>query len=121
MANDDKFEMPMAAFAEKSVEQARAAFESFVTATQEALNRAQTQALTAQGGMREMSELAMRYTERNIQASFEFAQKLVRAKDTKEMVDLQTDYIRRQIDVLSEQALELGKQAAKLGTPPATS
>lgn len=117
MATQDRPEMPMAAFAEKGMEQAKAAFESFVTATQEAVNRMQAQALSAQGGMREMSELAMRHTERNIQASFDFAQKLTRAKDAKEMAELQAEYLRKQIDVLSEQAQELGRHAAKLGMP----
>jgi hypothetical protein len=117
MATDNTFEMPMAAFAEKSVAQARAAFDSFVTATQEAVNRAQAQALSAQGGMRELGELAMRHSQRNVQASFDFAQNLMRAKDAKEMADLYTDYIRKQMQTLTEQAQELGKEAAKLGMP----
>jgi hypothetical protein len=117
MATENKFEMPMAAFAEKSKEQAKAAFEGFVNAAQEAVNRAQAQAFSAQGGMRELSELAMRHTQQNVQASFDFAQSLTRAKDTKEMADLYAVYIRTQMETLTRQAQELGKQAASFGAP----
>ena len=87
MANSN-FEVPdMRAFAEKSVEQMKTAFDGFLAATQNLINQAQTQALGAQSGVREMSELAMRYTERNIAAT------------------------------LSEQAQEFGRQAAKIGVP----
>jgi hypothetical protein len=69
-----------------------------------------------------MSELAMRYTQRNIAASFEFAQKLAQAKDAKELAELNAEYIRRQMEALTEQAQELGRQAAaKLVTPKASS
>lgn len=121
MPDNDMFQMPMGVFAEKSVEQAKVAFDTFVKATQEAVNRVQSQAVSAQGGMREMNELALRYTEKNIQNSFEFAQKLMRAKDAKEMAELHAEYIRHQLEALSEQAQELGRSAAKVATPPASS
>jgi phasin len=123
MAQDNNFEMPdMRAFAEKSVEQMRTAFDGFLAATQKAVNQAQTHALSTQGGVREMSELAMRYTQRNIAASFEFAQKLAQAKDAKELAELNAEYIRRQMEALTEQAQELGRQAAaKLVTPKTSS
>jgi len=118
MPKDNGFDMPdMRAFVEKSVEQAKTAFDSFLSATQQAVNTAQSQALSTQGGMREMGQLAMRFTERNIAASFEFAQKLLKAKDAKEIADLHAEYIKAQMQALADQAQELGRQAAKLGTP----
>jgi phasin len=117
MAKDDIFDSPMRVFAEKSVEQAKSAFDSFVAATQEVVNRAQNQAMSTQTGAREMGELAMRYAERNIAASFDFAQRLVQAKDAKEMADLHAEYIKKQMQTLTEQAQELGREAAKLGMP----
>jgi phasin len=110
------FDIPpeMRAFAEKSVEQARAAFESFVSATQQAVNKAQAQALNAQSGAREVGELALRYAGDNVSASFEFAQRLVAAKDGSEVAAMHADYVKKQIAVLSDQAKELTKRAAKL-------
>jgi phasin len=104
----------MRAFAEKSVEQARVAFDSFISAAQQAVNTAQTQALNAQSGAREAGELALRYAEQNVAASFEFAQRLVAAKDPGEVAAMHADYVKNQIAVLSDQAKELGKKAGKL-------
>jgi hypothetical protein len=122
MAQDNSFQMPdMRALAEKSVEQAKMAFDSFVAAAQQAVNTAQNQALTAQSGVREIGELAVRNTEKNIAASFAFAQRLMQAKDAKEIAELHAEYLKEQMQTLSEQAQEFGRQAMKLGVPPGDS
>jgi len=118
MAKDNgaAFEVPsqMRELAEKSVAQAKQAFDSFISAAQQAVTTAESQAETARSGAKEVSELAMRYAERNIDSSFEFAQKLVRAEDAKEVVSLHGEYVRGQIAALTEQAKELGQQAVKM-------
>lgn len=110
------FDVPteMRAFAEKSVEQAKQAFDSFIAATQQAVNTATSQAMSAQSGARQVGELAMRFAERNISSSFEFAQRLMQAKDVNEVTALHADYVKSQITALTEQAKELSQQAAKL-------
>ncbi len=110
------FEIPteMRAFAEKSVEQAKQAFNSFISAAQHAVNTAETQAASARSGAKEVGEMAIGFTQRNVASSFEFAEKLVRAKDAQELATLHSDYVKTQIATLTEQAKELGKQAAKL-------
>lgn len=111
-----RFEIPsdMRAFAEKSVEQAKQAFDIFISAAQHAVSTAETQAATAQAGAKEVGELAMGYAERNIASSFEFAQKLLQAKEPKEVVALHTDYVNAQIATLTDQAKELSKRALKM-------
>lgn len=111
------FDMPaeMRAFAERGMEQAKTAFDSFVTAAQQAANVAQTQAMNAQSGAREVGALAMQFTERNITSSFEFAQKLMQAKDAAEAAAMHSDFVTRQVATLTEQAGELSRQAAKIG------
>jgi len=110
------FEIPaeMRALAEKSVEQARQAFETFMSAATQAASTADKQVQGAQAGAKEVGSLAVRFAERNLASSFEFAQQLVRAKDTKEVMALHADYVKRQIATLSEQAKELSKEAAKV-------
>jgi phasin len=110
------FEIPaeMRAFAEKSMDQAKQAFDSFLAAAQHAVNTAGTQVASAQNGAKEAGELAMRFAEQNIAASFEFAQKLVRAKDPQEVIALHAEYASQQMAVLSDQAKELSRQAAKI-------
>ena len=118
MANDGngKFEIPaeMRAFAEKSVEQAKQAFDGFISAAKNAVNTAESQAATARSGAKEIGELAIGFTQKNVASSFEFAERLVRAKDAQELTALHSDYVQSQIAALTEQAKELSKQVGKL-------
>jgi len=111
-----KFEISaeMRAFAEKSVEQAKQAFNSLISAAKHAVDTAETQAATARSGVKEISEMAIGFTQRNIASSFEFAEKLVHAKDAQELTALHSDYVKSQIAALTEQAKELSKQVGKL-------
>jgi phasin len=114
------FEIPaeMRAFAEKSVEQAKQAFDTFISAAQHAASTVENQAASARTGAKEASELAIRFAERNVASSFDFAQRLLHAKDFKEVTELQAEYVKSQIAALTDQAKELSKQASKLaGTP----
>lgn len=115
-SGNGSFEIPaeMRNFAEKSVEQAKQAFNGFISAAQHAVNTAESQATNTRSGVKEVGELAIGFTKRNIDTSFEFAEKLVRAKDAQELTALHSDYVKMQIAALTDQAKELGKQTAKL-------
>lgn len=102
----------MLALAEKSVEQAKQAFDIFISAAQHAVSTAETQAATAQAGAKQVG--AMGFAERNIASSFEFAQKLLQAKEPKDVMALHAEYVNTQIGALTDQAKELGKCAAKI-------
>ncbi len=56
----------------------------------------------------------MHYAEQNVAATFDFAQKLMRAKNAGEVMGLQTEYLGRQMQALSAQVHELGQSAAKM-------
>jgi phasin len=111
-----RFEIPsdMRALAEKSVEQAKQAFDIFISAAQHAVSTAESQAANAQAGAKEVGELAIGFVERNIASSFEFAQKLLQAKEPKDVLALHTEYVNTQITTLTDQAKELSKRAVKL-------
>ena len=111
-----RFEIPsdMRALAEKSVEQAKQAFDIFISAAQHAVSTAETQAASAQAGAKEVGELAMGFAERNIASSFEFAQKLLQAREPRDVVTLHTEYVNAQVASLSDQAKELSRRAAKM-------
>lgn len=110
------FEIPadMRAMAEKSVEQARVAFNTFITAAQEAVSTFEGQAKAAQAGAKDISEKALSYAERNVANTFAFTDRLLHAKDGQDFVRLQTEFIQSQMKELAEQAKELGESAAKL-------
>jgi len=111
----DRFEIPpeMRAIAEKSVEQARQAFDGFISAAHKAVSTFEGQAETARKGAKDVTEKAMTFAERNIANSFEFWQQVVRAKDVQDVLKLQADYVRTQMQALSEQAKELGESSSK--------
>lgn len=117
MANEGtSFDIPMEmrTFAEKSMQQAREAFDTFITATQGAVTRAESQASTTREGVKEVVDLAVRYSERNMTAAFEFAQRLLHAKDAKEVAEIHGEYVNSQIAALTEQAKELSRKSAKM-------
>jgi phasin len=111
----DRFELPpdMKAFAEKSVEQAKQAFEGFISAAHQAVSTLEGQTETARQSAKDVTAKAMTFAQKNIASSFEFMQKLVQAKDFQEVLKLQTDYVKTQMQVLTEQAKELGESTAK--------
>ena len=109
------FEIPrdMRTFAEQSVEQARKAFDGFMTAAQKAASSLEGQASAAQTGAKDMRQKAMAFAEQNVATSFEFAQRLVHAKDIEELTRLQTEFVQHQMAALAEQAQELGQTATR--------
>lgn len=110
-----QFEVPadMRAMAEKSVEQARVAFNSFLGAAQQAMTNFEGQTLAAQAGAKDIGEKALSYAERNVANTFAFASRVVHAKDPQEFIRLQTEFVQNQIKELSEQAKDLSEAAAK--------
>jgi phasin len=115
MAANDRFEVPpeLRTFAERSVEQARQAFDGFISAAHQAMSAFEGQAETARKGARNVTEQAMTFAERNMASAFAFAHDLVQARDLQEVLRLQADYIRQQMETLTEQARELGESTSK--------
>jgi phasin len=117
MANDPtwNFDVPtqMRQFAEQSVEQAKKAVDGFLSAAQKAATTMETQASSAQAGAKDVRDKVMGFAEENINNSFEFAQKLVRARDIQEVVSLQQEFLKAQMQAMQAQARDLGTAATK--------
>ena len=111
----------MRAFAEKSVEQARQAFDGFISAAHHAVNTFEGQAETARQGAKDVTEKAMTFAEQNVASSFEFAQQLVRAKDVQDVHEA-AGRLHQTADAgaCSEQAKELGESTTKAAKEAAT-
>jgi len=109
------FDVPtqMRQFAEQSVEQAKKAVDGFLTAAQKTAATLENQASTAQSSAKDVSQKVMTFAEQNINNSFEFAQKLVRAKDIQEVMALQQEFLKAQMQAMQAQAKDLGSTAAK--------
>ena len=95
-------------FAERSVDQARKAFEGFVTVAQKAVGTADGAAVEAQTSAKHIGSQILSYAEQNVNAAFDLAQKLVHAKTPQEAFALHSEYLKAQINALQTQVKELG-------------
>jgi phasin len=84
-------------FAEKSVEQARKAIDGFMGAARKTADTLESSATTVQTKAKDVSRKTYSYAEQNIAAAFDFAQRLVRAKDVQEAMQIQAEYVRSQL------------------------
>jgi phasin len=93
------------------VEQARKAMDGFIGAAQKTVDTFEGSANTMQASAKDMTRKTFTYAEQNIAAAFEFAQKMVRAKDMQEAMQAQAEYVRSQFEAMQAQMRELGSSA----------
>ena len=108
---DPKFEVPdqVRDLALRTVEQAEKAVSSFIEAASKSV-------ATVPGPMTELAKQALAISEKNLQASFEHARKLMQAKDISEVMRLQSEFIRNQFGVVSEQFKQMASGAVSSST-----
>ncbi len=115
MANNQvpSYEIPpeMRDFAEKSVEQARKAMDGFIGAAQKTVDTFEGSANTVQTNAKDMTRKTFAYAEQNIQAAFDLAQRMVRAKDMQEAMQVQAEFVRSQFESMQTQMKEFGSMA----------
>jgi phasin len=107
------YEVPteMRDFAEKSVEQARKAIEGFMGTARKTAETFEGSANTVQASTKDMTAKTFSYAEQNIAAAFDLAQRLVRAKDMQEAMQIQTEFVRQQFNAMQTQMKEFGAMA----------
>jgi phasin len=107
----DRFEIPkeMRSMAEASFDQARKAFEKFLASAQATAGSIEERGATVRAGAKDISATAMSYAEKNVQASLDYAQSLLQAKDLTEIMRLHSEYVQAQMRALAEQASEMGQ------------
>ena len=110
-----EFEIPASVrdLASKSVDQAREAYNRFIEAARQAHDVVMKSSDVITTGAREINQKAVKYTEANLQANFELAQRLVHAKDIKEALDIQNQFARQQMETFAHQAQELTRLVAQ--------
>ena len=92
-------------FAERSVDQARKAFESFVAAAREALAAAASE---AEAEAEPAGAKLIGFAARNVNAGFDFVQALVQVKDLHEALTLHNAYLRAERSAIEAQAEVIG-------------
>lgn len=111
MEERDHFEIPknVRSMAEASFEQARKTFEKFIEGAQAAADSLSARTATVGAGAKDASAMAFSFAEKNVQASLDYAQALVHAKDLSEMMRLHREYVQAQMRSLAEQASEMSQ------------
>jgi phasin len=111
----DHFEIPkdMRSMAEASFEQARKAFETFVSNTQQAASSIEQRNAAMKDGARDISGKLISFAEKNVTSSLNYAESLLKAKDFTEVMRLHSDYVQTQMRTLSEQASEMGQLVSR--------
>jgi phasin len=113
MADTPRYEVPaqMRDLAENSVAQARKAFDSFMGAARRAAETAQESVELTNTNRQAMYTRGFDFAEQNVQATFDYAQKLARARTLQEVMQIQTEYVRSQFGAMQAQAKEFGGMA----------
>lgn len=107
------YEIPaeMRDFAEKSVEQARKAIDGFMSAAQKTVDTFEGSANTVQASAKDATRKTFTYAEQNLAAAFDLAQRMVRAKDMQEAMQIQAEFVRTQFEAMQAQMKEFGSIA----------
>src|ERR1700755_224431 len=119
----ERFEIPkeMRSMAEASFEQARRTFEKFLEGAQATAGSIEERGASMREGAKDVSAKAMGYAEKNVQASLDYAQSLLHAKDLPEVMRLHSEYVTAQMHSLAQQASEMsqvmGKTAMEAAKP----
>jgi phasin len=95
-------------FAVKSVDQAERAISSFMESASKSV-------AMVPSPMNDVAQQALAITEKNLKASFEHARKLMNAKDVNEVMQLQTEFLRNQFGVATEQTKQMSGGIASAG------
>jgi phasin len=105
------FEIPkeMRSMAEASFDQARKAFEKFVAGAQQAAGSLEERGATVRAGAKDISSKAITCAEKNVEASLDYAEQLLKARDVSEVMKLHSEYVQAQMRALAEQASEMGQ------------
>ena len=112
--NGRGFEIPkeMRSMAEASFEQARNAFEKFLSSAQATAGTLEERGATVRAGAKDIGAKVISYAEKNVQSSLDYAQSLLHAKDLTEVMRLHSEFVQAQMRTLAEQASEMGNSFA---------
>ena len=99
--------------AESTLSQAKQAMDRYMREATRMYGAMESSVEAAQSGARDINRKAIDFAETNVKATLDFAQQLVRAKDPREIVQLQQDFLKQQVEQMNGQMRELGQQATQ--------
>jgi len=104
------FEIPgeMRDLAHRSLEQAKRAVDTFVTAAEKAASTTEQSVSNVQSSAMDMAQKSVGFAAQNMTASIEMMQRLVQAKGFEEVMRIQGEFVQSQMRVFQDQARSLG-------------
>jgi len=103
----------MRSMAEAGFEQARKAFEKFLSGAQQAASTLESHGEAARANAKDISTKAMSFAEKNVSASLDHAQKLLQARDLSDIMRIHSEYVQTQMRNLAEQASEMTQAVSR--------
>ena len=91
------------AIAEQNLNQSKAAFEGFLTIARNVVPSVDRQSSA-------ICEHSIAAAQQTLSNAFDFAHKIIRIKEPQELVQIQSDFVSRQAQVLGEQTKDLGQR-----------
>ena len=85
---------------DKAVEQTEKAFDTFLSAANQSVAAIPSPAA-------DISKKTLAFTEQNMKAAFEYARKLLHAKDMQEVMQIQADFFKIQVSATQEQMRQM--------------
>ncbi|WP_127089507.1 phasin family protein [Aquabacter cavernae] len=101
--------------AEKNVAQARQAFDTLFDSARSAVGDSEERIKEVQSGIKELRAKTIGLVEANVNASFDFLNKLVQARSPQEVLSLQAAFVTEQVQAVAAQAATFGADARTLG------
>lgn len=99
--------------AERNVDQAKKAYEQYVGTTERMLNTLEDAARQAWSGTRDVNLRMLGFADANAKAGFDYAERLVRVRDVKELASLQKEYLQEATERLGQQMQEIQQMASQ--------
>lgn len=106
-----EFEVPSSVreMTARSVDQAKDAYGRFTDAARQAQDMVSKSTEVFANGAKEVNEKVLSFAEANTKAGFEVATRLAHARDVKEVLEIQTQFARSQMEAYTQQAQELAR------------
>jgi hypothetical protein len=99
-------------FADRSVEQAKKAFDGFMGVVNAAIDGESPQPTESLVSAANLSRLAVGFAERNVQGALELAHNMLHATDLTQVLELQRDFLESQMKALKSQRRSLEEASA---------
>ncbi|MFF8802914.1 MULTISPECIES: phasin [unclassified Methylobacterium] len=111
--SNPSFEIPaeFRDFADKSVDQARNAFGTILNGAVKTSEQFRNSASTVQSTLHAAMLKSLDHAKTNADTTFDYAQRVVRAKDVREAFEIQSEFVKTQFAALQAQAKEYGALA----------